>query len=324
MTKSSKVLVTGGAGFIGSHLTEYLLNTDHEVFIIDDLSTGSVDNIRHLLNHDRLHLYVGSILNQGMLGKIVPQVETIYHLAAAVGVKYVIDNPLKSLEINILGTHNILQLANHLHKPRVFIASSSEVYGKNDTVPLQEDALRILGSSTIARWGYSSSKAVDELFALAYCREKKLPVTIGRFFNTCGKRQTGNYGMVIPRFVKQALLGHPITIYGDGEQTRCFSYVGDVINAVYQLVHSPDTVGEVFNIGNDEEISIKQLANLIREMTGSSSNIEFIPYDKAYETGFEDMLRRVPDLTKVRQTINYQVTKDCREIIREVIDYLTH
>lgn len=324
MSKKTPVLVTGGAGFIGSHLVEYLLEKEYEVFIIDDLSTGSVDNIRHLLNNDSLHLYVGSILNQGILGKIIPQVEIIYHLAAAVGVKYVIDNPLKSLEINILGTHNILHLANQLHKPRIFVASSSEVYGKNDSVPLHEDSLRILGSSSLARWGYSSSKGVDELFALAYCREKKLPVTVGRFFNTCGKRQTGNYGMVIPRFVKQALLGHPITIYGDGKQTRCFSYVQDVITAVYKLSHSPGAIGEVFNIGNNEEISIRELAYLVKKMTGSSSEIIYIPYEQAYETGFEDMIRRVPDLTKIQKTIDYTITKNCQAIIQEVIDYQTH
>jgi len=323
VSSPSRILVTGGAGFIGSHLVEYLLERQHEVYIIDDLSTGSVDNIRHLLSDSRLHFYVGSILDQGMLGKIMPQIELVYHLAAAVGVKYVIQNPLKSLETNILGTHNILQLANKLHKPTVFIASSSEVYGKNDTVPLSEEAPRILGSSTLARWGYSSSKGVDELFSLAYYREKKLPVVIGRFFNTCGKRQSGAYGMVLPRFVKQALLGQSITIFGDGKQTRCFSYVGDIVSAIYRLVEVPQARGNVFNIGNNEEITIEELARLVKEITGSASDIVYIPYEKAYEKGFEDMKRRVPDLTKIKQTIDYTITKDCRAIIQEVIDYFT-
>ncbi len=316
-------LVTGGAGFIGSHLVDRLILEKYEVFVIDDLSTGSVENIRHLLNNPNLHFYVESVMNRELLAKIIPQVDEIYHFAAAVGVKYIIDNPLHSLEVNVVGTHNILELANKFHKPRIFIASSSEIYGKNTKVPLKEDDDRVLGSTYISRWTYSCSKALDEFLALAYFREKKLPVVIGRFFNVCGKRQSGAYGMVIPRFVKQALLGHPITIYGDGKQSRCFSYIGDAVEATYKLMHTEKAMGEIFNIGSDEEISIKDLAILIKKITGSSSPIVHIPYEQAYESGFEDMRRRVPDLSKIKNFINYKPSKTLEEIVKEVIEYFT-
>lgn len=321
--KRKTALVTGGAGFIGSHLVDLLLHHGYEVFVLDDLSTGSVDNIHHLLNHPSLHFYVDSILNKDLLAKLIPQVDEIYHLAAAVGVKYVIDNPLKSLEVNVVGSHNIFELANHFHKPPIFLASTSEIYGKNNDNPLVEGYDRVLGCTSISRWGYSTSKAMDEFLAMAYFREKKLPIVIGRFFNTSGPRQTGSYGMVIPRFVKQALQGKPLTIFGDGSQSRCFSYVGDVVGAVYSLMQTPDAVGEVFNIGNNQEITIKDLALRIKEMTESDSEVHYIPYDEAYENGFEDMQRRIPDLSKISKWINYAPSKDTDDIIREVMHFLT-
>ncbi|MFB3895835.1 MAG: GDP-mannose 4,6-dehydratase [bacterium] len=316
-----KALITGGAGFIGSHLAEGLLHAGHEVEIIDDLSTGSMENINHLISNPRFKYTIDTIMNVKQMERLVRKVDIVYHLAASVGVKYVIDNPLKSLETNIKGTEIILDVANRKGKKRVILASTSEIYGKNDRVPLKEDDDRVLGSTYIARWGYSDSKAIDELLAFAYYREKKLPIIITRFFNICGPRQTGKYGMVLPRFVKAALLNHPIPVYGDGNQTRCFCYVGDMVKALLSLPHKPKAVGEVFNIGSNHEISIKHLAERVKKIAKSSSPIIFIPYEKAYEKGFEDMHRRVPDITKIRKMVGFKPAVKLDELIKKVIEY---
>jgi UDP-glucose 4-epimerase len=316
-----KTLITGGAGFIGSHLAEGLLNIGHQVEIIDDLSTGSMENIQHLVSNPRFKYTIDTIMNVKAMEKLIRKVDIVYHLAASVGVKYVIDNPLKSLETNIKGTEIVLDVANRKGKKKVILASTSEVYGKNDKVPLKEDDDRVLGSTYIARWGYSDSKAIDELLAFAYYREKKLPIIIVRFFNICGPRQTGKYGMVLPRFVKAALLNHPIPVYGDGTQTRCLCYVGDMVKAILVLPDKPKAVGEVFNIGSNEEISIKHLAERVKKIAKSSSPIIFIPYEKAYEKGFEDMHRRVPDITKIRKMVRFKPAVRLDELIKKVIEY---
>jgi UDP-glucose 4-epimerase len=316
-----KTLITGGAGFIGSHLAEGLLHAGHEVEIIDDLSTGSMENINHLISNPRFKYTIDTIMNVNQMEKLVRKVDLVYHLAASVGVKYVIDNPLKSLETNIKGTEIVLDVANRKGKKKVILASTSEVYGKNDRVPLKEDDDRVLGSTYIARWGYSDSKAIDELLAFAYYREKKLPIIIVRFFNICGPRQTGKYGMVLPRFVKAALLNHPIPVYGDGTQTRCLCYVGDMVKALLLLPGKPKAIGEVFNIGSNEEISIKQLAERVKKIAKSSSPILFIPYEKAYEKGFEDMHRRVPDITKIKKMVGFKPSVKLDELIKKVIEY---
>lgn len=313
-------MVTGGAGFIGSHLVEELLTRGAEVHVIDDLSTGSFDNIAHLEGNPRFEYTIDTILDEGVMRRLGDGVDIILHLAAAVGVEYVIENMLKSLQINIRGTEVVLEVANR-QKTKVLLFSSSEVYGKANSVPFHEDHDRLLGPTTVNRWSYASAKAIDEILALAYWREKKLPVTIVRCFNTCGPRQTGQYGMVIPRFVKQCLLGHPITIYGDGKQTRCFTSVDDVVRAVLDLAEHNGAVGEIFNLGSDEEISIEDLAVKIKEMTRSTSPIEYIPYEKAYELGFQDMRRRVPDLEKIKAMIHYEPRVSLDDIIESVIRY---
>mgnify|MGYP006283128979 CR=1 FL=1 len=313
-----RALVTGGAGFIGSHLVEALLDRGDEVRVIDDLSTGRFENIAHLEGKPGFTYVIDTILDDQIVGELVSEVDVVFHLAAAVGVAYIIENPLKSLETNIRGTEVVLQKANE-GKKKVVLFSTSEIYGKADAQPCSETDDRILGSTMIARWGYSSSKAIDEFLALAYHREKQLPVVIVRCFNTCGPRQTGQYGMVIPRFVKQALLDHPITVYGDGRQTRCFCDVSDVVRGVLSLVDEPKADGEVFNIGSDEETTIDELAERIRELTGSQSAIEHIPYDKAYEEGFEDMRRRIPDLTKIRETVGYEPQVRLSELLERVV-----
>lgn len=300
-----KALVTGGAGFIGSHLVEALLARGDKVWIVDDLSTGRFENIAHLESNPDFNYVLDTILDERVVTELTAKVDVVFHLAAAVGVAYIIDNPLKSLETNIKGTEIVLQAANE-GKKMVVLFSTSEIYGKANSQPCREDDDRVLGSTTITRWSYSSSKAIDEFLALAYHREKKLPVIIVRCFNTCGPRQTGQYGMVIPRFVKQALLSHPITIYGDGKQTRCFCDVSDVVCGILRLVEEPSANGEVFNLGSDEETTIEELAGRIKELTTSDSPIEYVPYEKAYEEGFEDMRRRVPDLSKIREAIGYE------------------
>lgn len=315
-----KVLITGGAGFIGSHLAERLLTDGHDVAIIDNLSTGRLANISHLTVNPRFQYTIDSILNREVLEPLVKASDQVYHLAAAVGVKYIIDNPLLSLRTNIVGTENILELTNK-YKKKVLIASTSEIYGKSVNVPFREEDDRLLGSTHISRWGYSCSKAIDEFLSLAYYREKKLPVVIVRCFNTVGPRQTGQYGMVIPKFVQNALLGHPLTIYGDGQQTRCFTDVADVVDGFIRLMDEPEAEGKVFNIGSTESVSIEALAHKIKEMTRSRSKIEFIPYDAAYEEGFEDMMHRIPDLTRIRTMIGFEPRYSLENILERIISY---
>jgi UDP-glucose 4-epimerase len=313
-----KALVTGGAGFIGSHLVEALLKRGDKVSVIDNLSTGRFENIAHLEDNPDFDYVIDTILDERIMGEMVAGVDVVFHLAAAVGVAYIIQNPLKSLETNIRGTEIVLQKAND-GKKKVVIFSTSEIYGKANSQPCREEDDRVLGTTTITRWGYSSSKAIDEFLALAYHREKKLPILIVRCFNTCGPRQTGQYGMVIPRFVKQALLDHPITVYGDGQQTRCFCSVSDAVRGVLGLVDEPKANGEVFNLGSDEETTIDELALKIKELTSSDSPIEHIPYDVAYEQGFEDMRRRVPDLTKIREAIGYEPQVSLSQLLESVV-----
>lgn len=316
----NRVLITGGAGFIGSHLAEALLERGDEVFVIDDLSTGSIDNVRHLECNPRFHLTVDTILDECVLESLMSKVGVIYHLAAAVGVKYIIENPLRSLQVNVRGTEHVLELANR-RKQKVLIASTSEIYGKNENVPFREDADRLLGPTTITRWSYSCTKALDEFLALAYWREKQLPVVIVRFFNTCGPRQSARYGMVIPRFVQQALRDEEITIFGDGGQTRSFTHITDVIAGITTLMAEPRAVGEIFNIGHGKAITIKALAERIIAAAGSRSRLKFVPYAEAYERGFEDMRHRVPDIGKISQLVGYRPRVDIDAIIASVVEF---
>jgi len=315
-----KILVTGGAGFIGSHLAEALLERGHEVWVIDNLSTGRLENVRHLMSNPRFHMAVETILNETVMDRLVSECEMIFHLAAAVGVQLIVSHPVEVIETNIMGTEMVLKLANRYLR-KVLITSTSEIYGKSERVPFREDDDRVLGPTTRNRWCYSSSKAIDEYLALAYHKQKQLPVVIVRLFNTVGPRQTGRYGMVIPRFVSQALKGEPITVYGDGQQVRCFTYVTDVVEAFIKLSEHPKAVGEIFNVGSEEAITIRDLAYRIKEMTGSSSRIVFIPYDEAYERGFEDMRTRIPDISKIRRFIGFEPKIDLNETIQRVIDY---
>jgi UDP-glucose 4-epimerase len=318
-----KALITGGAGFVGSHLAEALLARGDEVFVLDDLSTGSIDNIEHLKPHERFHYVIDTVINGPVTAEAIDRVDVVFHLAAAVGVRLIVDSPVKTIETNVHGTEMVLSLANK-KKKKVVIASTSEVYGKSNAVPFREDADLVMGPTDKGRWSYACSKAIDEFLALAYHKEKRLPVVIVRLFNTVGPRQTGRYGMVIPNFVKQALLGHPITVFGDGQQSRCFTYVSDVVDALARLAEHPDAVGGVYNIGNDhEEISILDLAQRIKAKTGSRSEIVLVPYGQAYEEGFEDMPRRVPDLTRVRDLIGYVPEVHLDEIIDRVVEYFT-
>lgn len=315
-----KALITGGAGFIGSHLCELLLKKGHEVEVIDDLSTGRLENIKPLQDNENFKFHLETIINAGFLDHVIRDVDVIYHLAAAVGVSYIIDNPLKSIQINVKGTENILELA-HKYNKKVLITSTSEIYGKNEDVPLSEEDDRILGSTTRRRWSYSNTKALDEFLALAFHSVKKLPIVIVRLFNTVGPRQSGQYGMVIPRFINQALLNKPITIFGDGEQSRCFCHVNDVVGALFKLMDHPESDGEIYNIGSTEEITITDLAKLILKLTGSESDLEYIPYEQAYEKHFEDMRRRVPDITKINNTIGFTPTKKIEQIIKDIIEH---
>lgn len=316
-----KYLITGGSGFIGSHLAEALLKRGDEVYVIDDLSTGKFENIENLTKNKNFHFTLDTVLNYKKLKYLIKKVDRIFHLAAAVGVKFIIDNPLKSIEINVRGTEYVLELANTLGKKKVLITSTSEIYGKNNKVPFKEDADRILGSTKISRWSYSTTKALDEFLALAYWREKKLPVVIARLFNTIGPRQSERYGMVVPRFVKQALLNHDITVYDDGGQTRCFTYVLDVVSALIKLMDSEKCNGEIFNVGNDVPITIEDLAKKIIKMTNSQSKIVYIPYEQAYEKGFEDMRHRQPDISKLKKYIGFEPKYDLDFMIKEIIQY---
>jgi len=315
-----RVLITGGAGFIGSHLADAYLERGDEVFIIDDLSTGSINNIAHIKKHPRFHYTVDSVQNYPIVAELVDQCDVVFHLAAAVGVKLIVESPVRTIETNVRGTEVILAAANK-KKKRVLIASTSEVYGLSDQVPFREDGNLVMGATTKGRWSYACSKAIDEFLALAYWREKKLPTVVVRLFNTVGPRQTGQYGMVIPTLVKQALAGRPFTVYGDGKQTRCFGYVGDVVEALVKLMDQEAAVGQVFNIGSNEEVSIGALAQRIRELTQSESEIVYIPYNEAYEEGFEDMPRRVPDISKIGALVGFRPKTSLDGILREVIAY---
>jgi len=315
-----RVLITGGAGFIGSHLSEAYLERGGEVFVLDDLSTGSIYNILHLKHHPRFRYTIDSVHNQSVVAELVDQCDVIFHLAAAVGVNLIIESPVRTIENNVHGTEVVLGQANK-KKKRVLIASTSEVYGVSDQVPFREDSNLVIGATTKGRWSYACSKAIDEFLALAYFREKGLPTIVARLFNTVGPRQTGRYGMVIPTFVKQALTGRPITVFGDGTQSRCFAYVGDVVAALVKLMDHPDAAGQVFNIGSNEEVSIAELARLVREMTGSRSEIVLVPYDQAYGEGFEDMPRRIPDISKINALVDFRPKVTLRQILASVIDY---
>ena len=315
-----KALLTGGAGFVGSHLAEALLDQGHAVQVIDDLSTGSMDNIVHLKGRQGFEYVIDSVMNESLTAELVDRCDVVFHLAAAVGVKLIVEAPVRTIETNVHGTEIVLTHASKKGK-LVVIFSTSEVYGKSTAVPFHEDADLVMGPTPKHRWAYACSKALDEFLALAYWKERKLPVVIVRLFNTVGPRQTGRYGMVIPNFVQQALMGLPITVYGDGRQMRSFTYVGDVVNGLVALVENPRAVGEVFNIGNSEEISIGELAERVKAMTDSASEIVRIPYELAYEAGFEDMPRRVPDLSKIRRFIGYTPTIQLDEILRRVIEH---
>jgi UDP-glucose 4-epimerase len=313
-------LVTGGAGFIGSHLSEALLAAGHRVLVIDDVSTGSLRNIAHLNSHPRFEYAVDTVLNRSRLAEWVVRVDGIFHLAAAVGVRLVVEHPVQTIETNVNGTAVVLELASAHHK-KVLIASSSEVYGKSTRVPFREEDDLVLGNTSIGRWSYACTKALDEFLALAYARETQLPVIVVRLFNTAGPRQTGRYGMVLPTFVQQALSARPITVHGDGTQRRCFADVGDVVEALVKLIDHPGAIGRVFNIGSDEEISIGALAERVRTLTGSTSEIVRIPYEHAWDAQFEDMQRRVPDLTRMRALIGFRARTSLDEIIRRVIEH---
>ena len=297
-----------------------LLNQGHEVDVIDNLSTGSIRNIGHLKSNPRFKYTIDTLTNEPLLAELIDRNDVIFHFAAAVGVKLIVEEPVHTIETNVHGTEVVLKHANKKRK-KVLIASTSEVYGKSTDVPFREDADLVMGATVKHRWAYACSKAIDEFLALAYYKERGLPVIIVRFFNTVGPRQTGQYGMVLPSFVRQALAGDPITVFGDGTQSRSFTYVGDVVACLLKLVNEPKAIGQVFNIGNKEEVTILKLAEIVKSLTGSSSPIEFIPYDKAYEEGFEDMPRRVPDLTKVRDLVGYEPEVQLNEIIERVIEY---
>ena len=316
-----KALITGGAGFIGSHLGERLLAQGHETFVLDNLSTGSIDNIAHLKSHPCFSYVIDSITNEPLLAEMIDRSDVVFHLAAAVGVKLIVEQPVHTIENNVHGTEVVLKHANK-KKKLVFIASTSEVYGKSTAVPFLESADLVLGPSEKHRWAYACSKLIDEFLALAYWKERRLPVVVVRLFNTVGPRQTGRYGMVLPTFVRQALAGQPITVFGDGTQSRSFTYVGDVVDALVALASEPRAVGGVFNVGNMGEVTIADLAVRVKEMTGSTSPIHYIPYDEAYEAGFEDMPRRVPDITKLRELIGYSPKLGLDEIIRAVIEHI--
>ena len=315
-----RVLITGGAGFIGSHLADELIKAGNEVVVLDNLSTGSFENIEHLTGNKMFKFVEGTILNESLVDKLVGQCDAVYHLAAAVGVDLIVKKPLESLVTNIKGSEIVLEMVHRYHK-KILITSTSEIYGKTANGPLKEEDDRILGSPLKSRWGYSTAKAVDEMLAYIYWREKKVPSVIVRLFNTVGPRQTGAYGMVIPRFISQALKGEDITVYGSGKQSRCFLHVKDVVITLIKLMNSHDAVGKVFNIGSQEEITIEGLAKKVIDITKSRSRLVYVPYDKAYEEGFEDMQRRVPDTSKARDAVGFKPTVDLNGIIKNVVEY---
>ena len=315
-----RALITGGAGFIGSHLSETMLDRGHEVLILDNLSTGSIDNIAHLKGRTGFEYFIDTVNNEPLLAELIDRADVVFHFAAAVGVKLIVEQPVHTIENNVHGTEVVLKHANK-KKKLVVIASTSEVYGKSEDVPFREDSDIVMGPTPKHRWAYACSKAIDEFLALAYWKERKLPVIIVRFFNTVGPRQTGQYGMVIPNLVRQALAGEPMTVFGDGRQSRSFTHVGDVVGALVKLVNEPKAIGQVINIGNTQEVSILELAERIRDLCGSQSPIKFIPYEEAYESGFEDMPRRVPDLRRVQGLIGYEPQHQLDAILTQVIDY---
>ncbi len=314
-----RALITGGAGFIGSHLADHLLGRGDQVVLLDDLSTGRVTNIEHLNDRTGAEFVLGSILDTELVDEAVARVDAVFHLAAAVGVNLIVEKPLESLMTNIRGTETVVEKA-HKYNTRILVMSTSEIYGKNTSDSLSENDDRILGSPLKSRWSYSEAKAIDEILAYTYWREKGLETVIIRLFNTVGPRQTGSYGMVIPRFVGQALRNEPITVFGDGNQTRCFCHVGDVVEGLVALSEHPEAFGKVFNLGGGEEVSIRELAERVIELTGSQSSLEFIPYDTAYEAGFEDMERRVPNTTRAMQLVGFEPSASLDDIIRSVID----
>lgn len=314
-----KILITGGAGFIGSHLAERHLSLGDEVYIIDDLSTGSVANIQHLKIHPQFTYYIDSVNNVHLMAELVDLCDTVYHLAAAVGVRLILDSPVRTIETNIRCTEIVLSLAERKRK-RVLITSSSEVYGKQDRVPFREDDDLVLGATSKARWSYACSKAIDEFLAIAYWKERRVPTVIARLFNTVGPRQTGRYGMVIPNFVAQALTGADIRVFGDGTQSRCFTHVHDAVDALVKISAHPEANGEVYNVGGTEEITILELAQKVKAMTGSASRIVLVPYDTAYEEGFEDMPRRVPDITRLQRLIGHEPKVSLEQSLRTIIE----
>jgi UDP-glucose 4-epimerase len=316
-----KVFITGGAGFIGSHLADAHIERGDEVFILDDLSTGSIYNIDHLRTNPSFHYEIGRVQNVSLTAELVDRADVIYHLAAAVGVRLIIDSPVDTIENNLQGTEIVLAAAARKGK-RVLFTSTSEVYGTSENIPFSEDGRLVLGATTRGRWSYACAKAIDEFLALSYFRGRRLPAIVARLFNTVGPRQTGHYGMVVPTFVRQALEGRPITVYGDGSQSRCFGYVGDVVEGLVGLMDHPDSPGQVFNIGNNEEITILELAECVRELTGSTSPIVTVPYDKAYGDGFEDMPRRVPDISKIATFTGYRPRTSLDDILRAVIAHV--
>jgi UDP-glucose 4-epimerase len=315
-----RALITGGAGFIGSHLSEALLDQGHHVLILDNLSTGSIDNIAHLKGRRGFEYFIDSVANEPLLAELIDRSDVVFHFAAAVGVKLIVEQPVRTIETNVYGTEVVLKHANK-KKKLVVIASTSEVYGKSNDVPYREDSDLVMGPTPKHRWAYACSKAIDEFLALAYWKERKLPIIIVRFFNTVGPRQTGRYGMVIPNFVRQALAGEPITVFGDGNQSRAFTHVTDVVGALIRLVSEPKAIGQVINIGTTEEITIRALAERVRTLSGSHSPIKLVPYDEAYESGFEDMPRRLPDLTKIQGLIGYVPAHTLDDILAQVIEY---
>ena len=313
-------LITGGAGFIGSHLAQKLLERGDHVCVLDDLSTGSFDNISQIRNHPNFTYYIDTVRNEMLTAELVDTCDVVYHLAASVGVRLIVESPVNTIETNIHGTDIVLKLAARKRK-RVLIASTSEVYGKRSNVPFHENDDLILGPTSKGRWSYACSKAIDEFLAIAYWKEKRVPTVIVRLFNTVGPRQVGRYGMVIPNFVQQALAGKDMTIFGDGSQRRCFTHVTDVVDALIKIAEHPQAVGEVYNVGSDYEITILDLAERIKRMSGSGSRVVFVPYDEAYEDGFEDMMRRVPDISKLGNLIGYQPKIDLDGILASVIEY---
>jgi nucleoside-diphosphate-sugar epimerase len=316
----SKFLVTGGVGFIGSHLCDALVAAGHHVVVLDDLSTGRLENVAQLEGRPEFEFVRGDVCDRACLAELIPRVDAVFHLAAAVGVRLVVESPVRTVETNVIGTAHVLELASERQRP-VLVTSSSEVYGKSTKVPFSEDDDILFGPTRIGRWSYGCSKALDEYLALAYARERRLPVVVVRLFNTTGPRQTGRYGMVVPRFVRQALSGEPITVHGDGTQRRCFCYVGDIVAALTRLIGNEHAAGRVFNVGSDEEVTVAELAERVRRLAGSASEIVRIPYDQAWDDQFEDMPRRIPDLARIRELIDFRARTPLDEIIRRVMEH---